>query len=58
MKTLNTFTGGPIMDTLVLKYAGKPQQVIHEFQQAAAERAPDTAVSVLTPEEPLVVGEQ
>jgi L-ascorbate metabolism protein UlaG (beta-lactamase superfamily) len=53
-----TFTGGPIMNALVLKYAGKPQQVIQEFRQAAAERAPETAVSVLAPGEPLVVTEQ
>ena len=53
-----TFTGGPIMNALVLKYAGKPQQLIHEFQQAAAERAPETAISVLAPGEPLLVTEQ
>jgi L-ascorbate metabolism protein UlaG (beta-lactamase superfamily) len=50
-----TFTGGPIMDRLVLKYAGTPQEVTQQFQQAAARLAPETGVRVLAPGEPLVV---
>src|SRR5947208_12526063 len=37
-----TFTAGPIMDTLVLKYAGTPQELPREFQQAVARLAPET----------------
>ena len=50
-----TFTGGPIMDTLALKYAGTPQEMPREFQQAAAQRAPETTVRILVPGEPLLV---
>lgn len=50
-----TFTGGPIMDTLVLKYAGTPQELPREFQQAVAQRAPETTVRILAPGEPLKV---
>jgi L-ascorbate metabolism protein UlaG (beta-lactamase superfamily) len=50
-----TFTGGPIMDTLALKYAGTPRELPGEFQQAAAKRAPETEVCILAPGEPLLV---
>jgi len=50
-----TYKGGPIMDTLVLKYAGKPEGLTWEFQQAAARLAPETSVRILAPGEPLVV---
>jgi L-ascorbate metabolism protein UlaG (beta-lactamase superfamily) len=53
-----TFTGGPIFNTLVLEYAGTPQQVTQEFQQAVIERAPETTARILAPGEPLVVTEQ
>jgi L-ascorbate metabolism protein UlaG (beta-lactamase superfamily) len=50
-----TFTGGPIMDALALKYAGTPQELLREFQQAAAKLAPETTVRILAPGEPLQV---
>jgi L-ascorbate metabolism protein UlaG (beta-lactamase superfamily) len=52
-----TFTGGPIMDTLMLKYAGTPRELTREFQQAAAKLAPETTVRILIPGEPLLVTE-
>jgi L-ascorbate metabolism protein UlaG (beta-lactamase superfamily) len=52
-----TFTGGPIMDTLVLKYAGKPQELTREFQQAVAKLTPETIARTLAPGEPLLVTE-
>lgn len=48
-----TFTGGPIMDTLLLKYAGKPQTLLRQFEQAVAQYAPTTTARVLAPGEPL-----
>ena len=48
-----TFTGGPIKDREVLKYAGSPGVVLREFQQAVVQRAPETMVSILAPGEPL-----
>lgn len=53
-----TFTGGPIMNTLVLKYAGKPEVVLREFQQAVSQRVPETVVRILAPGEPLLVTKQ
>jgi len=50
-----TLTGGPIMDILALKYAGRPQALLQEFQQAVAKMAPETTVCVLDPGEPLKV---
>jgi L-ascorbate metabolism protein UlaG (beta-lactamase superfamily) len=50
-----TFTGGPIMDTLALKYAGTPQALLREFEQAVAKLAPETTVRILAPGEPLQV---
>jgi L-ascorbate metabolism protein UlaG (beta-lactamase superfamily) len=52
-----TFTGGPILNTLVLKYAGTPEALLQEFQPAVANLAPETTVRVLAPGEPLVVTE-
>ncbi|HET8851942.1 MAG TPA: MBL fold metallo-hydrolase [Ktedonobacteraceae bacterium] len=53
-----TFTGGPILDTLALKYAGPPQQLTQEFQQAVAQYTPETTVRILDPGEPLLVTEE
>ncbi len=53
-----TFTGGPILDALALKYAGTPQELLWEFQQAVAQRAPATTVRILAPGEPLLVTEE
>ncbi len=50
-----TFTGGPIMDALALKYAGTPELLLQEFQQATAKLAPETTVRILAPGEPLQV---
>lgn len=50
-----TYKGGPIMDTLVLKYAGKPQELTQQFEQGVAKLAPKTTVRVLAPGEPLQV---
>ena len=50
-----TFTGGPIKDKEMLKYAGTPEAVLREFQQTAAQRAPETTVRILAPGEPLLV---
>ena len=50
-----TYKGGPIMDTLVLKYAGKPQELTQQFEQGGAKLAPKTTVRVLAPGEPLQV---
>jgi L-ascorbate metabolism protein UlaG (beta-lactamase superfamily) len=52
-----TFTGGPIMNALLLKYAGTPQELTQKFQQAAAKLAPETIVRILAPGEPLLVTE-
>ena len=49
------YKGGPIMDTLLLKYAGKPLELTQQFQQTTARLAPATAVSVLAPGEPLSI---
>jgi L-ascorbate metabolism protein UlaG (beta-lactamase superfamily) len=46
-----TFTGGPLMDRLLLKYNGTPE----EFSAAVAQRAPETRVKVLVPGEPFVL---
>ena len=48
-----TFTGGPLVDTQVLQYAGTPEALLREFQQGVAEHAPQTTVRVLAPGEPL-----
>jgi len=45
------FTGGPLMDRLVLKYSGTAD----EFKQVAERRAPDTTVRILEPGEPLAI---
>lgn len=45
------FTAGPVRDRLFLKYDGTPER----FAAAAARLAPDTAVHVLAPGEPLEV---
>jgi L-ascorbate metabolism protein UlaG (beta-lactamase superfamily) len=45
------FSGGPIADRLLLKYEGTAS----EFVAAAAQRAPETAVHVLAPGEPLQI---
>jgi L-ascorbate metabolism protein UlaG (beta-lactamase superfamily) len=50
-----TFTGGPILDKLVLKYAGTPEELTQRFQQATARLAPETTVRILAPGEPLLV---
>jgi L-ascorbate metabolism protein UlaG (beta-lactamase superfamily) len=50
-----SFTGGPLMDTLFLKYAGSPSALTQQFQQATANLAPATSVRVLAPGEPLVI---
>ncbi len=50
-----TFTGGPLVDTLVLKYAGKPSALTQQFQQATASLSPATSVRVLAPGEPLAI---
>ena len=50
-----TYKGGPIMDTLVLKYGGKPEGLTREFQQTAARLAPETSVRILATGEPLLV---
>ncbi|HEY4385021.1 MAG TPA: MBL fold metallo-hydrolase [Ktedonobacteraceae bacterium] len=50
-----TFTGGPIMDTLMLKYAGTPEKLTREFQQAVSRAAPETTTRILAPGEPLHV---
>lgn len=52
-----TFTGGPILDRLALKYAGTPQELTQQFQQAVARLAPQTTVRILAPGEPLLVTE-
>lgn len=50
-----SFTGGRIMDTLFLGYAGSPSELTREFQQATASVSPKTLVRVLAPGEPLVI---
>jgi len=50
-----SFTGGRIVDTLFLGYAGSPSQLTQEFQQATALRSPKTSVRVLAPGEPLAI---
>jgi L-ascorbate metabolism protein UlaG (beta-lactamase superfamily) len=50
-----TYTAGPIKDAELLKYAGTPQEMLQEFQQAVAQRAPATTVRVLAPGEPFQV---
>lgn len=50
-----TFMGRPILDTLVLKYAGTPEGQTQQFQQAVARLAPQTTVRILVPGEPLLV---
>jgi len=49
------FTGGPLMDTLFLKYAGSPSALTQQFQQATATLSPNTCVRVLAPGESLVM---
>jgi L-ascorbate metabolism protein UlaG (beta-lactamase superfamily) len=49
------FTGGPIVDTLFLAYAGSPSALTQEFQQATASLSPKTSVRILAPGEPLVI---
>jgi L-ascorbate metabolism protein UlaG (beta-lactamase superfamily) len=50
-----TFKGGPIVDTLILKYAGKPSELTQQFQQATATLSPATSVRILATGEPLVI---
>jgi L-ascorbate metabolism protein UlaG (beta-lactamase superfamily) len=45
------FTAGPVRDRLFLGYDGTPGQ----FQRDAAQRAPETAVRILVPGEPLTL---
>ena len=45
------FTGGRIMDRLLLKYNGTPE----EFTAAVSQHAPETSVKVLAPGEPFVL---
>jgi len=49
------FTGGPLMDTLFLKYAGSPPALTKQFQQATASLSPKTCVRVLAPGESLMM---
>jgi len=49
------FTGGRIMDTLFLGYAGSPSELTKEFQQTTALLSPKTSVRVLSPGEPLAI---
>ena len=51
------FTGGPIADRETLKYAGTPNELLREFQQAVLHRAPETTACILVPGEPLLVTE-
>lgn len=51
------FTGGPISDAQTLKYAGTPEALLRDFQQAMRQRAPETAARILAPGEPLFVTE-
>ena len=51
------FTGGPVEDAQTLKYAGTPEALLREFQQAVVQRAPETTVRILAPGEPLLVTE-
>ena len=50
-----TFTGGPILNTFVLKYAGTSEEVLQEFQQAVGQLAPETTARILAPGEPLLM---
>jgi len=43
------FTGGPVMDRILLRYSG----TVEEFTRLAADRAPATDVHVLAPGQPL-----
>jgi L-ascorbate metabolism protein UlaG (beta-lactamase superfamily) len=47
------FTAGPIRDRLFLKYNGTPER----FERAAANHAPATTVRVLSPGQPLALGQ-
>ncbi len=49
------FTGGPDDDAHLLKYAGTPDELIRDFQQAVAQRAPETEACILAPGEPLLM---
>jgi L-ascorbate metabolism protein UlaG (beta-lactamase superfamily) len=48
------FTAGPLGDRLFLKYDGTPER----FQDAVASHAPATTVRVLSPGQPLVLGQE
>jgi L-ascorbate metabolism protein UlaG (beta-lactamase superfamily) len=50
-----SFTGGRIMNTLFLGYAGSPSALTQQFQEATASLSPKTSVRVLAPGEPLVI---
>ena len=50
-----TFTGGPTKDVQLLKYAGTADELPRLFQQAMRQRAPETAVRILAPGEPLLL---
>jgi len=43
------FTGGPVMDRILLRYSG----TVEEFTRLAADRAPATDMHVLAPGQPL-----
>jgi L-ascorbate metabolism protein UlaG (beta-lactamase superfamily) len=47
-----TFTGGPLIDRVLLRYTG----TVEEFTRLAAELAPATAVHVLAPGQSLRLG--
>jgi len=46
-------TTGPVRDRLFLKYDGTPER----FERAAADHAPATTVRVLSPGQPLTLGQ-
>ncbi|QBD78677.1 MBL fold metallo-hydrolase [Ktedonosporobacter rubrisoli] len=50
-----TFKGGALMDSLFLKYAGKPEKLLQQFEQATASLSPTTSVQILAPGEPLTI---
>jgi L-ascorbate metabolism protein UlaG (beta-lactamase superfamily) len=47
------YTAGPVRDRLLLKYHGAPGDLLRELSQAMTHRAPETAVHILAPGEPL-----
>jgi L-ascorbate metabolism protein UlaG (beta-lactamase superfamily) len=49
------YTAGPFRDRFLLKYHNAPCDLPHEFVEIMAARAPETAVHILAPGEPLQV---